>query len=116
MSFGITVFLHPNKSLFAAVSIIALQFSLLSYTVLFSSTVIWLKPEHPEKPYAPMLVTLAEIVILVKDLQPLKALLPILVTAFGIIISDKLAQPKKAASSIFVTLSGMFIFSNFLQL
>ena len=44
---GITVFLQPDISLFVAVSIIALQLFLLSYTVLFSSTTILVKPVQP---------------------------------------------------------------------
>ena len=43
---GIIVLLHPTTSLFVFVTIIALQSSRESYTILFSSTLIEVKPLH----------------------------------------------------------------------
>ena len=45
--FGMDVFLHPNINLFDAISIIALQLSRESYTVLLLSTTIDSMPVQP---------------------------------------------------------------------
>ena len=46
---GIVVVLHPNINVLLDVSIIALQLSRLSYTVLPASTVMEVIPVHPLK-------------------------------------------------------------------
>jgi len=69
----ITVFLHPNINVFVAVSIIALQLSLLSYLGFKESTTILVKLEQLLKAESPIVVTLSGIVILVKFIQLLKA-------------------------------------------
>ena len=51
------VVLHPKINVFVAVSMMALQPSLLSYTVFPSSTVMLAKESHEEKASSPMLVT-----------------------------------------------------------
>ena len=54
---GIIVFLQPATSLFVAVSIRALQFSLLSKAVLPSSTEMEVRAEQPTKANSPILFT-----------------------------------------------------------
>jgi hypothetical protein len=44
---GIMVFLHAVCKVLSSVRIMALQLSLLSYTVLLTSTVIEVRPLHP---------------------------------------------------------------------
>ena len=70
---GIIVVLHPECSVFVAVSIIALQLFRESYTGFPSSTTIEVKPEQLKKAPCPMLVTLLPIVTEVKPEQPEKA-------------------------------------------
>ena len=70
---GITLLLHPMKRVFVVVFIIALQLSLLSYTELFASTEIDVRPEQPEKAEDPMLVTLSGIVMELRPEQFWKA-------------------------------------------
>ena len=59
---GIIVVLHPECSVFVAVSIIALLLFRESYTGFPSSTTIEVKPRQLEKAPTPMLVTLLGIV------------------------------------------------------
>ena len=105
--FGIMVFLQPDINSFFSVSIMALQLSLESYTVLPSSTIIEVKPLQPEKAPTPILVTELGIVIEVKPLQPEKALPPILVTELGIVIEIKLLHSEKVPRSMLVTELGI---------
>ncbi|MDY6374461.1 MAG: hypothetical protein SPK61_02745 [Bacteroidales bacterium] len=74
---GIFVFLQPETKTFVAVSIIALQLSLESYTVLFLSTVITLSSEHEPKAFGPIYLTLLGISIEVSDEHSKKADSPI---------------------------------------
>jgi hypothetical protein len=86
---GITVFRHPLIKVFEDVSIIALLFSLLSYTEFPASTLIeeiW----QPEKAASSTLVTELGIAIEVRLSHPEKAITPILVTDFGIVIEVRL--------------------------
>lgn len=55
--FGINVFLHPANNLLVEVSMIALQFSLESYTGLAVSTVICSRLLQPAKQLSPKRVT-----------------------------------------------------------
>ena len=89
---GIIVVLHPECSVFVAVSIIALQLFRESYTGFPSSTTIEVKPEQPLKALSPMLVTLLGIVTEVKPEQKKKAALPMLVTLLGIVTEVKPEQ------------------------
>ena len=68
-SSGITVFLHPAIRVLVAVSMIALQFFLLSYTVFLSSTFMLINPVQSRNAFSPMLVTLSGIVMFVKPVQ-----------------------------------------------
>ena len=63
------VFLHPNNNEFVAVSTIALQFSLESYTEFPLSTIMLAKPLHPQNACVPIVVTELGILIDVKLLQ-----------------------------------------------
>ena len=83
---GIIVELHPCISLLVAVSIIALQPSLESYTLLPSSTIILVREAQPEKASFPISVTLEGITTLVREVQSAKAPTPIYVTLSGITI------------------------------
>ena len=69
---GIIVFLQPVTNLFVSFSIIALQLSLLSYTVFFSFTFILVNPE-PANVYVPICFIFSLIVILVIPVHPVKA-------------------------------------------
>ena len=73
---------------FVAVSIIALQLFLESYTVLFSFTTILVNELQPENASEPILVTLSGISMLVNELHIKNALLPMLVTLSGISMLD----------------------------
>ena len=66
---GTTEFSQPIIRVLVAVSIIALQFSRLSYIGFPDSTVIASKPVHSQKASSPMLVTLLGIVTDAKLLQ-----------------------------------------------
>ncbi len=70
---GIFVLLQPCIRVFVFVSIMALQLSLLSYTVLPASTFILVNPLQPENALSPMIVTPDGISILVNPLQPKNA-------------------------------------------
>ena len=63
---GIMELLHPLTNVFVSVSIMALQFSLLSYTLLPSSTDIVSKALQLEKAEFPIEVTLLGISMFVK--------------------------------------------------
>ena len=80
---GIVVFLHPEKIIFVAVTIIALQLSLESYFGLPFSTTNEVKLGQFLKGVPSKLVTELGIVTEVKLLQPKKALRPIDVTVLG---------------------------------
>ena len=67
--FGMNEFLHPTIILFVSVSIIALQFSRESYTILPSSTEIDVNPPQPLKAPVVMLVMVLGIVSDVNLLQ-----------------------------------------------
>jgi hypothetical protein len=62
--------LHPEIRVLLADFIIALQLSRESYFVFPLSTVIDVRPEHPEKAYQPIDVTLLGMVIDVSPEQP----------------------------------------------
>jgi len=64
---GIVVFLQPETRVFVAVSIMALQLFLLSYTELLTSIEMDVRPEQCPKALTPMLVTLLGIVT---DVRP----------------------------------------------
>ena len=66
---GMVLFLQPAISLFVAVSMIALQFSLESYMGLSAATIKLSRPLQCEKHSSPKLVTEFGIVIDVKPLQ-----------------------------------------------
>ena len=66
---GIIVFLQPAISVLEDFSIIALQFSLLSYLVFPPATTMLVRAVQPEKAPSPMLVTLLGMVMLVKPVQ-----------------------------------------------
>ena len=70
---GIIVFLQPATRALVAVSIIALQFSLLSYFALPPATTMLVTPEQPLNAPFPMLVTLLGIVMLVSPEHQLNA-------------------------------------------
>ena len=67
---GIIVFLHPIIKVLDLVSTTALQLSLQSNFSLFSSTIIEVKAEQPEKTLPPILVTDFPIVMEVSPVQP----------------------------------------------
>ena len=101
---GMTVVLHPRIILLVDVSIIALQLSRESYTLLFLSTVIDSREEQPLKQESPKLVTEDGMSMDVRDLQPLKHLSPKLVTEDGMVIDVREEQPLKQAFPKLVTL------------
>ena len=76
--------MHPIINVFVSVLIIALQLFLLSYTVLFSSTIILVKLEYPPNAEFPIFVTLSGIVKFVNSLQLTNAPFPIFITLFPI--------------------------------
>ena len=100
---GTFVFLQPAINVLLDVSMIALQFSLLSYTLLFSSTLILSRPLQPLNASTLISVTLSGIVILVRPLQPANAYNPISVTLSGIVILVRPLQPTNAIPPISVT-------------
>ena len=65
--------LHPKSNVFVAVSTIALQLFLESYTLLFLSTIIDVNPVHLEKAERSIDVTLLGISIEVRLVHPEKA-------------------------------------------
>ena len=67
---GIVLFLQPTISLFVAVSMIALQFSLESYIGLSAATIKLSRPLQLKKHFSPTLMTEFGMVIDVKPLQP----------------------------------------------
>ena len=87
---GITVFRQPTISVFVAVSIMALQLSLLSYAVFPDSTTMEVKPLQLLKALSPMEVTELGIVTEVKPRHPSKAHLPMEVTELPIVTEVKL--------------------------
>lgn len=93
---GIVVVLHPTMSLLVAVSMMALQLFLLSYTELPASTVMVVSWLQYMKILPSMLVTEAGMVIDVNPVQFLKALKPILVTEFGMVKDCKPVDSKAA--------------------
>ena len=92
---GISVLLQPTIKVLVNVSIIALQFSLESYTVLPASTDIFSKPIHPKKHSPPKLVTELGMIMEFKPLQPLKQLCSNTVTELGMVIEVKPLQSAK---------------------
>ncbi len=107
---GIFVFLHPATRVLLAVSIIPLQFSLLSYFAFPSDTFRLSKLLQPQNALSSISVTLNGISTLVKPMQPSKAKLPISVTLDGISTLIKPMQPSKAEPHIPVILDGIFVF------
>ena len=93
---GIIVALQPEISSLVSVFIIALHISRLSYTALFSSTLILVNPMQVEKAYSPILVTFLGIFILVNPKQPLNAAYPMIVTLSGIFMLAIFWHPLKA--------------------
>ena len=63
---GIIVFLQPLINVFVCVSMIALQFSRLSYTAFPFSTVMLVRPVQCQNASSPIVVTLLGIVTLVR--------------------------------------------------
>ena len=92
---GITVLVHAHIIVLLSVFMIALQFSLESYTGFFSSTVICTREEQPPKQYSPKLVTEDGIVMDVKEEQNPKHQFPKLVTEDGIVMDVKEEQSSK---------------------
>ena len=78
--FGIVLLLQPCISVFEELSMIALQSSRLSYTVLSLATVIFSSDVQPLNAEAPILATLLPIDMLARFVHPLKALLPMFAT------------------------------------
>jgi hypothetical protein len=103
---GIMVFWQPQIRVFVLVSIIALQFSRLSYTVLPSATTMAVSALQPLKAHSPILFTPFPITMEVREEQPQKASSPILVILSGITIEIKDVQ-LKAPFPILWTLSGI---------
>ena len=66
---GIWLFLQPTISSFVKVLMMALQFSLESYTGLSSATIILSRPIHPKKHHLPKLVTEDGMLIEVRDIH-----------------------------------------------
>ena len=89
---GIIVFLHPTINTFDKVSIIALQLSRESNTVLPISTDMVVRLEQSDKTREPILVTLLGIVTDFKLEQPLKAPDPRFVTLLGMVMEFKPVQ------------------------
>ena len=87
------LFIHPATNLLVAVWIIALLFSLESYTGLAVSTTIRSRLLQAEKHAFPTLVTELGMVIEVKLLQPPKQAYPKLVTELGMVMEVKPLQP-----------------------
>ena len=90
---GTFVFLQPTINALPDFSIIALQFSLLSYTLLFSSTLMLSKLLHFQNAESPISTTLSGIMILVSPLHSQNASFPISVTLFGSVILVSPLQP-----------------------
>ena len=90
---GIFVFLQPCIRVFVSFSIMALQLSLLSYTVLPASTTMLFNPLQSLNASDPMDVTPAGISMLVNPLQPLNASDPMDVTPAGISMLVNPLQP-----------------------
>ena len=67
---GMVVVLQPATRVLLAVSIIALQLSRESYSVLPASTLMLVKSVQLENTFFPMLVTDEGMVMLVKPVQP----------------------------------------------
>ena len=67
---GMTVVLHPAIMVLVDVSIIALQLSRESYTLLFPSTVICSRDVQPPKNPFPIFVTKEGILIFVREEHP----------------------------------------------
>ena len=100
---GIFVFLQPCIRVFVSFSIMALQLSLLSYTVLPASTTMLVNPLQLLNTESPMDVTPAGISMLFNPLQPLNAYSPMDVTPAGIFMLVNLLQPLNAYSPMDVT-------------
>jgi len=105
--FGIIVVLQPCIKVFVAVSIIALQLSLLSNIVFPVSTVIFTKLLHFINAASPIPNTDLGILILVKLLQLANERPPINFTEFPIVILVNHEPLINAYSPIIVTLSGI---------
>ena len=112
---GILLFLHPATNSLVAVWIIALLFSLESYTGLAASTTIRSRLLQPPKQSSPTLVTELGMVMEVKLLQPAKQSHPKLVTKLGMVMEVKLLQPEKHLSPTLVTELGMVMEVKLLQ-
>ena len=106
---GITVELQPRINVFVAVSIMALQLFLESYTVFPFSITMLKREKQPTNASSPMLVMLLGMVMDAKPLQPLNAKFPMFVTLFGMVMVVKLEQFMNAHPPMFVTLFGMGI-------
>ena len=90
------VFLQPAIKVLVADSIIALQWSLLSYLLLSAATVMDVRPlQLPNAPY-PILATELGMMMDECPEQPWKAHFPILVTELGIVMDVKPEQPSNA--------------------
>ena len=70
---GMVVFLQPATNVLLAVSMIALQLFLESYTVLLFDTIMLVSPEQPANAAPPIEVTELGMVILFSPVQPEKA-------------------------------------------
>ena len=104
---GMTVVLHPWIIVLVDVSIIALQFSRESYTLLFLSTVIDSREEQAVKQSLPKLVTEDGMAMDVREEQPLKQKFPKLVTEDGMVTDVREVQFQKQKSPKLVTEDGM---------
>ena len=106
---GISVLWQPAMIVLVAVSIIALQFSRLSYAEFLLSTTMEVRDWQSEKAPSPILVTLSPIVIEVRELQCSNAQSPMLVTLLGIVTEVKEEQTENVKSPMFVTLLGIIM-------
>ena len=93
---------HPAIRVLVAVSIMALQFSRESYTVLPLSTTKEVRLSQPLNALSPMLVTELGRVMEVRERQPSNALYPMLVTELGMVMEVREEQLLNALSPMFV--------------
>ena len=89
---GMVVDWQPAIRVLEAVSIIALQFSRESYTVLPLSTTMEVREEQPKNEPLPMLVTELGKVMEVREEQPSKAANPMLVTELPMVMEVRAEQ------------------------
>lgn len=111
---GMTVLRQPEINVLVAVSMIALQLSLLSYTGLPLSTVMFRRNEQELKTPVPMLVTELGMVMVSMPIW-LKALFPMLVKEFGRTMCRNIQQLLKASAPMLVIVFGKVTLTNEVQ-